>query len=121
LLHNAQMDLNRLHFTTVERRHPVSICSRPCARNESRHQTYGDPCCWACIACSLNQYLPSPDDCVDCPFGTRPSDNLTACVPLPEQYLNYESPSGIVAMAAAGLGVLATIYTVVIFVRSVVI
>lgn len=111
------MDMDKLRFTANELTHPMSRCSLPCAYYESKHHIDGDPCCWKCSPCTRYQYLPTVAECTECPQGSLPSANLTTCLPIPELYLNYRSPLAKIVMTLASLGIIFTIYTVIMFVR----
>lgn len=106
-----------LQFTLNQSAHPESICSRPCAFNQARHNIEGDQCCWTCVTCSKYQYLPTPLECVLCPLGSLPSAQLRSCLPIPEKYLTNDNYAVIVAKTFAGLGEVVTIFIICLFIK----
>ena len=112
------MDMEKLQFHMNHTLYPDSLCSLPCQFNEAQmFSGKGVLCCWNCVPCGTYQYLPTRHECVDCPLGTLPSDDLLSCVPIPEEYLTYDSTIAIVAMTVASLGFVAAVYTIYIFVK----
>lgn len=112
-----QIDHNKLRFTLNETTHPSSICSLPCAPHEAQIFVEGDHCCWTCTPCTGYQYLSTRHECSMCEAGSKPSPDRQKCLPIPEQYLHYDSGIAIAAMSVAGLGILVTVWIITVFVR----
>ena len=109
--------MTELMFTRPQPHHPGSACSQPCAHNEAMDYVDDTRCCWSCIPCVWYQYLPTREACVNCPMGTRPTDDLHGCIAIPQVYLSYDSAIAIAAMVVAGVGVIFTSYVIYIFVK----
>ncbi|XP_070208066.1 metabotropic glutamate receptor 3-like [Littorina saxatilis] len=104
-------------FKVNETMHPESVCSKPCGRRQYVQPFPGDPCCWTCKDCLMYQYLPSKIKCEECPYGTVPSYNMSTCIAIPQVYLHYTDAIALAAMTLASLGILATSFVVVLFLR----
>ena len=111
------MNMSQLMFTYDEPKHPRSVCSDPCSENEALDFVDDTHCCWSCIPCGEYQYLPNKHACVDCAPGTRPSEDLSECLDIPQQYLSYDSGIAIAAMIAASAGVVVTLYVIFVFIK----
>uniref|UniRef100_A0A8C9S595 Metabotropic glutamate receptor 2 n=1 Tax=Scleropages formosus TaxID=113540 RepID=A0A8C9S595_SCLFO len=96
---------------------PTSQCSDPCRKNEVKSMQPGDVCCWICIPCQPYQYLLDEFTCMDCGFGQWPSENLTGCFDLPEEYIHWEDAWAIGPVTIACLGMLCTLFVVGLFVK----
>uniref|UniRef100_A0A672IGN1 Metabotropic glutamate receptor 3 n=1 Tax=Salarias fasciatus TaxID=181472 RepID=A0A672IGN1_SALFA len=69
---------------------PTSQCSDPCERNEMKKMQAGEYCCWICTACEPHEYLADEFTCSPCAPGQWPTDDLTSCYDLPEDYIMWE-------------------------------
>lgn len=74
-------------------------------------------CCWVCVACRENQFLKNEFTCENCPIGWRPNENLTGCVSIPVKYIQWTETPSLVAIAIATIGLLMTLFTMVVFIR----
>ncbi|XP_030623687.1 metabotropic glutamate receptor 4-like [Chanos chanos] len=96
---------------------PTSICSQPCRPGERKKTVKGIPCCWLCERCDGYQYQADTYTCKMCRFDLRPNENHTACQPIPIVKLEWSSPWAVVPVFIAILGIMATLFVVVTFVR----
>jgi hypothetical protein len=48
--------------------------------------------------------------CEDCAMGSLPSHDHSRCEPIPEEFIDYQNPWAIAAMAVASLGQLYVIF-----------
>ncbi|XP_059800876.1 glutamate receptor, metabotropic 2a [Hypanus sabinus] len=97
---------------------PTSQCSDPCAKNEAKSMQPGDVCCWLCIACHPYEYLYDEFTCVDCGPGRWPTEDLSACYDLPEEYIKWEDAWAIGPLTISCLGFACTIAVFVIFIKN---
>ena len=70
-----------------------------------------------CVTCTKYEYLKTEHECEACKLGTKPSADLKRCIPIPEEYLSYDSGIAIVAMTVAGSGFLVTVYVIHVFIK----
>jgi hypothetical protein len=63
-----------------------------------------DTCCWRCRSCGKYQVKIDEYHCEDCAMGSLPSHDHSRCVPIPEEFIDYQNPWAIAAMAVASLG-----------------
>jgi hypothetical protein len=63
-----------------------------------------DTCCWRCRSCGKYQVKVDEYHCEDCAMGSLPSHDHSRCVPIPEEFIDYQNPWAIAAMAVASLG-----------------
>ena len=77
----------------------------------------GMPCCWHCERCDGYQYLADTHVCKMCRFDLRPNENHTACQPIPIIKLEWGSPWAVIPVLIAIVGIMATLFVVVTFVR----
>uniref|UniRef100_A0A8C6LVW1 Glutamate metabotropic receptor 4 n=1 Tax=Nothobranchius furzeri TaxID=105023 RepID=A0A8C6LVW1_NOTFU len=96
---------------------PSSICSQPCQPGERKKIVKGIPCCWHCERCDGYQYQADTYTCKMCHFNMRPNDNHTGCVPTPIVKLEWSSPWAVIPVLIAVLGIMATLFVVVTFIR----
>ncbi|XP_023181349.1 metabotropic glutamate receptor 4-like isoform X2 [Xiphophorus maculatus] len=96
---------------------PTSICSQPCQPGERKKIVKGIPCCWHCERCDGYQYQADTYTCKMCRFDLRPNENHTGCVPIPIVKLEWSSPWAVIPVLIAVLGIMATLFVVVTFVR----
>lgn len=55
--------------------------------------------------------------CEECPWGTVPAYNMSYCIDIPQEYLQFTDPIALTAMAFASIGILATISVALIFLK----
>ncbi|XP_054480369.1 glutamate receptor, metabotropic 8a [Anoplopoma fimbria] len=96
---------------------PPSVCSIPCRAGERKKVVKGVPCCWHCERCEGYHYQASEFTCELCPYEMRPDTNRTGCVPIPIIKLEWHSPWAIVPVFISMLGIIATSFVIVTFVR----
>ncbi|XP_022604830.1 metabotropic glutamate receptor 8-like isoform X4 [Seriola dumerili] len=96
---------------------PASVCSIPCRAGERKKVVKGVPCCWHCERCEGYHYQASEFTCELCPYEMRPDANRTGCVPIPIIKLEWHSPWAIVPVFISMLGIIATSFVIVTFVR----
>ncbi|GCC43857.1 hypothetical protein chiPu_0027771, partial [Chiloscyllium punctatum] len=94
---------------------PTSVCSLPCRAGERKKMVKGVPCCWHCELCDGYRYQLSESECATCPLDMRPGRNRTGCVPTPVAKLEWHSAWAAVPVALAGVGVLSTGATALVF------
>lgn len=83
---------------------PNSTCASPCLPDQVKVREKQDPCCWRCRNCGVYEFKLDSHRCEECDWGTRPTIDKTACVPLPEEFIDYGSPLAVIAMAVAFIG-----------------
>ncbi|KAM9813248.1 metabotropic glutamate receptor 4-like [Neosynchiropus ocellatus] len=96
---------------------PSSICSQPCQPGERKKTVKGIPCCWHCERCDGYQYQADTFTCKMCRFDSRPNVNHTGCVPIPIVKLEWSSPWAVIPVLIAVVGIMATLFVVVTFIR----
>uniref|UniRef100_A0A4W6D8N9 Glutamate metabotropic receptor 4 n=1 Tax=Lates calcarifer TaxID=8187 RepID=A0A4W6D8N9_LATCA len=96
---------------------PASICSQPCQPGERKKIVKGIPCCWHCERCDGYQYQADTYTCKMCRFDLRPNENHTGCVPIPIVKLEWSSPWAVIPVLIAVVGIMATLFVVVTFIR----
>uniref|UniRef100_A0A4W5K884 Glutamate receptor, metabotropic 6a n=1 Tax=Hucho hucho TaxID=62062 RepID=A0A4W5K884_9TELE len=96
---------------------PDSVCSFPCNPGERKKMVKGVPCCWHCELCDGYQYQLDEMNCETCPFNMRPTPNRTSCRSTPIIKLEWHSPWAIIPVFLAILGILATSFVVITFIR----
>ncbi|XP_039523390.1 glutamate receptor, metabotropic 5a [Pimephales promelas] len=74
-------------------------------------------CCWTCTPCKENEFVFDEYTCRACELGSWPTDDLTGCEPIPVQFLLWGDPEPIAAVVFACLGLLATIFVTLVFIR----
>ncbi|XP_021930539.1 metabotropic glutamate receptor 3-like isoform X2 [Zootermopsis nevadensis] len=94
---------------------PASTCATPCAVHQIKIQQREDICCWHCRSCGKYQVKVDEYHCEDCALGSLPSHDHSHCVPIPEEFIDYQNPWAIAAMAVASLGILVTVFVFIIF------
>ena len=109
--------MKELMFTHAHPKHPSSNCGQVCRFNEAQDFVDDTHCCWSCIPCTAFQFLPTPYICEECPMGTKPRSDLKLCVPIPQEYLSYDSYIAIAAMVIAALGAITTSYVIYVFIK----
>ncbi|XP_067284653.1 glutamate receptor, metabotropic 8a isoform X1 [Pseudorasbora parva] len=96
---------------------PASVCSVPCQMGERKKVVKGVPCCWHCERCEGYHFQASEFSCELCPYEQRPDRNRTGCIPIPIIKLEWHSAWAAVPVFVAVLGIVATSFVVVTFVR----
>ncbi|TKS90678.1 Metabotropic glutamate receptor 8 [Collichthys lucidus] len=91
--------------------------SVPCRAGERKKVVKGVPCCWHCERCEGYHYQASEFTCELCPYEMRPDVNRTGCVPIPIIKLEWHSPWAVVPVFISMLGIIATSFVIVTFVR----
>ncbi|XP_016358551.1 LOW QUALITY PROTEIN: metabotropic glutamate receptor 5-like [Sinocyclocheilus anshuiensis] len=95
-----------------------SVCSDPCEKAQIKVIRKGEvSCCWTCTPCKENEFVFDEYTCRMCELGSWPTDDLTGCEPIPVQYLLWGDPEPIAAVVFACLGLLATIFVTLVFIR----
>uniref|UniRef100_A0A8C0IQ85 Glutamate metabotropic receptor 4 n=1 Tax=Chelonoidis abingdonii TaxID=106734 RepID=A0A8C0IQ85_CHEAB len=114
---HLHLKIERMHWPGGAHQLPSSICSQPCKPGERKKLVKGIPCCWHCERCDGYQYQLDEFHCKMCRFNERPDENHTSCVPIPIVKLEWSSPWAVVPVFIALMGIIATIFVVVTFVR----
>ncbi|XP_055368129.1 glutamate receptor, metabotropic 8a isoform X2 [Betta splendens] len=96
---------------------PASVCSVPCRAGERKKVVKGVLCCWHCERCEGYHYQASEFTCELCPYEMRPDANRTGCVPIPIIKLEWHSPWAVFPVFISMLGIVATSFVIVTFVR----
>ncbi|XP_006859404.1 PREDICTED: metabotropic glutamate receptor 8-like [Chrysochloris asiatica] len=115
---------NQLHLKVedmqwAKREHvqPASVCSLPCKPGERKKKVKGVPCCWHCERCEGYNYQVDEVSCELCPLDQRPNLNRTGCQLIPIIKLEWHSPWAVVPVFIAILGIIATTFVILTFVR----
>ncbi|XP_046729129.1 glutamate receptor, metabotropic 8a isoform X2 [Silurus meridionalis] len=111
------LDVNAMHWRKGDPTLPVSVCSVPCRVGERKKTVKGVPCCWHCERCEGYNYQASEFSCEMCPYEQRPDRNRTSCQPIPIIKLEWYSPWASVPVFISVLGIMATSFVVVTFIR----
>ncbi|XP_034270530.1 metabotropic glutamate receptor 4 isoform X3 [Pantherophis guttatus] len=114
---HLNLKMERLHWPGGGNRLPTSICSQPCKPGERKKLVKGIPCCWHCERCDGYQYQQDEFHCKVCRLSERPNENHTGCIPIPIVKLEWSSPWAVVPVFIAIVGIIATLFVVVTFVR----
>ncbi|XP_078393797.1 metabotropic glutamate receptor 6-like, partial [Cetorhinus maximus] len=114
---NLRMNLDEMQWGGGGTEVPLSVCSFPCPPGERKKMVKGVPCCWHCELCDGYRYQLSEFECQLCPLDMRPSPNRTGCQPTPVVKLEWHSAWAVLPLILAVVGILATSFTVVVFVR----
>ncbi|PSN47267.1 Metabotropic glutamate receptor 8 [Blattella germanica] len=95
---------------------PTSACATPCEPHQVKlQQQREDTCCWRCRNCGEYEYKVDDYRCEECAMGTLPSKDHSRCIPIPEEFIDYQNPWAIAAMGVASLGIMVTVFVLVIF------
>ncbi|KAG7219674.1 hypothetical protein INR49_018920 [Caranx melampygus] len=89
----------------------------PCRTGERKKVVKGVPCCWHCERCEGYHFQASEFTCELCPYEKRPDQNRTGCQPIPIIKLEWHSPWALVPVFISVLGIIATTFVIVTFVR----
>ncbi|KAK7129625.1 hypothetical protein R3I93_019313 [Phoxinus phoxinus] len=111
------LNVDGMHWRTGDPTLPISVCSVPCQMGERKKVVKGVPCCWHCERCEGYHFQASEFICELCPYEQRPDRNRTGCIPIPIIKLEWHSAWAAVPVFVAVLGIMATSFVVVTFVR----
>ncbi|KAK6303874.1 hypothetical protein J4Q44_G00263280 [Coregonus suidteri] len=114
---NLRLNVEEMQWSGGDREIPDSVCSFPCNPGERKKMVKGVPCCWHCELCDGYQYQLDEINCETCPFDMRPTPNRTSCWSTPIIKLEWHSPWAIIPVFLAILGILATSFVVITFIR----
>ncbi|KAM9828498.1 metabotropic glutamate receptor 4-like isoform 2-T2 [Syngnathus typhle] len=114
---HLHLDTDEMQWPGETQEVPSSICSQPCRAGQRKKIVKGIPCCWHCENCDGYQYQADTYTCKMCRFDLRPNDNHTGCIPIPIVKLEWSSPWAVIPVLIAVLGIMATVFVVVTFVR----
>jgi hypothetical protein len=96
---------------------PRSFCSISCPPGEIRTKSDSQQCCWTCRACDMFHIAVNETLCVACTKKEVPNLNFTECIQIEEEYLSIENVIAWPALVLSIIGLLMTIYTILIFIR----
>uniref|UniRef100_A0A8C2E084 Glutamate receptor, metabotropic 8b n=1 Tax=Cyprinus carpio TaxID=7962 RepID=A0A8C2E084_CYPCA len=111
------LNMKAMQWASGDSSVPASVCSLPCQTGERKKVVKGVLCCWHCERCEGYHYQASEFTCQLCPYEQRPDQNRTGCQPIPIIKLEWHSPWAVAPIFIAILGILATTFVVVTFVR----
>lgn len=95
---------------------PKSICSEPCPIGHvHNHQ---DQCCWSCVKCREDAFVKN-DTCISCQPGWAPNERKNGCDKLRPEVIDWWSPWAYVPLCFASIGILATTFTICVFIKYV--
>ncbi|MBW00730.1 Metabotropic glutamate receptor 4, partial [Eschrichtius robustus] len=114
---HLHLRIERMQWPGSGQQLPRSICSLPCQPGERKKAVKGMPCCWHCEPCTGYQYQVDRYTCKTCPYDMRPTENRTGCQPIPIIKLEWDSPWAVLPLFLAVVGIAATLFVVVTFVR----
>ncbi|PAV78727.1 hypothetical protein WR25_19872 [Diploscapter pachys] len=100
---------------------PISICSNPCPVGYRKQLIKNEQCCWACIRCEDFEYLMNEASCVPCDMGWWPTEDRTSCYDMSRtnlEYMQWSSMYSIVPAIIAAIGIVLTLFTIVIFILN---
>lgn len=109
--------MEALQWTTGDSSLPLSVCSLPCRTGERKKVVKGVPCCWHCERCEGYHFQASEFTCELCSYEKRPNQNRTSCQAIPIIKLEWHSPWALVPVFISVLGIIATTFVIVTFVR----
>lgn len=112
-----RLQTNEMQWPGRTQEVPLSICSQPCRPGQRKKIVKGIPCCWHCENCDGYQYQADTYTCKMCRFDLRPNQNHTGCDRIPIVKLEWSSPWAVIPVLIAVLGIMATLFVVVTFVR----
>ncbi|CAH6789996.1 Grm4 [Phodopus roborovskii] len=114
---HLHLRIERMQWPGSGQQLPRSICSLPCQPGERKKTVKGMACCWHCEPCTGYQYQVDRYTCKTCPYDMRPTENRTSCQPIPIIKLEWDSPWAVLPLFLAVVGIGATLFVVVTFVR----
>ena len=96
-------------FAEVIPSFPPTYCALPCTKGQVKKLTDpNDRCCWICINCTAFQIHPENIDCIDCPLGYRPDENVTSCDEIPPKMMSLSDQWSLGVLMFALVGVIFT-------------
>ncbi|XP_074651721.1 metabotropic glutamate receptor 5-like [Tubulanus polymorphus] len=95
----------------------VSVCSRPCPKGQVKVINQAKPCCWDCNPCKDDEYLVDESTCRPCSKGWWPTKDLTACVMIPIEHIQWTETQSVIAMVFSCIGIFTTVCIIVCFLR----
>ncbi len=125
-MNRVRIDLQTLKWSKYNHQHltwsktwltPQSYCSEPCRPGEIRTNTDSQQCCWTCRACDMFHITFNETYCIACSKNEIPNLNFTKCISIEEEYLSIENLIAWPALILSSIGLLMTIYTIIIFIR----
>ncbi|XP_067349412.1 glutamate receptor, metabotropic 8b isoform X2 [Channa argus] len=111
------LNMEALQWTTGDSSLPLSVCSMPCRTGERKKVVKGVPCCWHCERCEGYHFQATEFTCELCPYEKRPDKNRTGCQLIPIIKLEWHSPWALLPVFISVLGILATTFVIITFVR----
>ncbi|XP_059415844.1 metabotropic glutamate receptor 4-like [Carassius carassius] len=111
------LNMRAMQWPGGEKQVPTSICSQPCKPGWRKKIVKGTSCCWLCEPCDGYQYQHDLYTCKMCRFDLKPNKNHTGCQPIPIVKLEWSSPWAVIPVLIAILGIIATLFVVVTFIR----
>ncbi|XP_071005158.1 metabotropic glutamate receptor 8-like [Oncorhynchus clarkii lewisi] len=111
------LNMDAMQWTSGDPSVPASVCSLPCKMGERKKVVKGVPCCWHCERCEGYHFQASEFMCELCPYEQRPDQNHTGCQPISIIKLEWHSPWAVLPVFISVLGILATTFVIVTFVR----
>lgn len=96
---------------------PLSVCSTPCPSGQYRQYHEGQTCCWHCNPCRETEIQFNETHCVECSALFVPNHDKSACIRLPIEFMRWTSPWTLVPAGFTGLGILATSFTISVFIK----
>ncbi len=125
-MNRVRIDLGTLKWSKYDSQHsiwsetwttPRSYCSESCRPGEIRTNTDSQQCCWTCRSCPLFQIPINETHCISCSENESPNSDFTECVSVEQEYLSINNMIAWPALLFSLIGLLMTIYTVIIFIR----
>ncbi|XP_059157921.1 metabotropic glutamate receptor 7-like [Physella acuta] len=92
---------------------PTSFCSEPCKFGHAK--LISSDCCWNCVPCKENEYMPDEGECRACPPESRPTASRTGCETLPVVTLVPASLWFVLPVAFSIAGVVCTVFVFGVF------
>ncbi|KAH7641893.1 metabotropic glutamate receptor 8-like isoform x1 [Dermatophagoides farinae] len=114
---NLNINLSKVQFRLSDPDPPISVCSQPCDKGQAKSFLEGEKCCFHCINCTKYQILVSETQCIDCPSGFLPDSEQIECIAIPEEYMRPDSSWSVGALVFACIGIVFTIFVIIIFIR----
>ncbi|KAK0134603.1 Metabotropic glutamate receptor 8 [Merluccius polli] len=111
------LNMEALQWASGDWSLPGSVCSLPCRTGERKKVVKGAPCCWHCERCEGYHFQASQFTCELCSYEQRPDQNRTGCQPIPIIKLEWSSPWAVVPIFISVLGIVATTFVILTFVR----
>ncbi|XP_071082825.1 metabotropic glutamate receptor 3-like [Haliotis cracherodii] len=113
---NLELDMEKIIWAGGTYDVPTSRCSEPCKEGHIKNMRSGDQCCWICTKCLPWEYVKDEKTCDPCEDGKWPYENKTGCFPLEIEHMTWNTLFAIIPICLAGVGILATSFTISLFV-----